>query len=164
MSGCLGSGGTSATTVELNSYWFRVKLAESGEFGFTITPNDLSEDWDFAVYGPNDTCGALRDPVACNYRGTGGYTGVGLDPNGVKTIGYEDWLDVAAGQVYFVLINQYDGSNAGFSISWKGAVMDDFPDPLDCNILVKLGPPRELCGGGATNLNVNTFISSAIYK
>ena len=164
VSGCLGSGGTSATTVEVNSYWFRVKLAESGEFGFTITPNDLSEDWDFAVYGPNDTCGALRDPVACNYIGTGGYTGVGVDPSGVKTNGYEDWLNVTAGQVYFVLINQYDGSNAGFSISWKGAVMSTFPDPLDCNILVELGPPRELCGGGATNLNVNTFISSAIYK
>lgn len=164
VSGCLGSGGTSATTVEVNSYWFRVKLAESGEFGFTITPNDLSEDWDFAVYGPNDTCGALRDPVACNYRGTGGYTGVGLDPSGIKTNGYEDWLNVTAGQVYFVLINQYDGSNAGFSISWKGAVMSTFPDPLDCSILVELGLPRELCGGGATNLNVNTFIPSAIYK
>ncbi|HEY9170578.1 MAG TPA: T9SS type B sorting domain-containing protein [Lutibacter sp.] len=164
VSGCLGSGGTSATTVEVNSYWFRVKLAESGKFGFTITPSDLSEDWDFAVYGPNDTCGALRDPVACNYRGTGGYTGVGVDPSGVKTIGYEDWLDVTTGQVYFVLINQYDGSNAGFSISWTGAVMDDFPDALDCKILVDLGPPRELCGGGATNLNVNTFIPSATYN
>lgn len=164
VSGCLGSGGTSATTVEVNSYWFRVKLAESGEFGFTITPNDLSEDWDFAVYGPNDTCGALRDPVVCNYRGAGGYTGVGLDPSGVKTNEYEDWLNVTAGQVYFILINQYDGSNAGFSISWKGAVIDTFPDPLDCNILVELGPARELCGGGATNLNVNTFIPSAIYK
>jgi len=164
VSGCLGSGGTSATTVEVNSYWFRVKLAKDGEFGFTITPNDLNEDWDFAVYGPNDTCGALRDPVACNYRGVGGYTGIGVDPSGVKTIGYEDWLNVTAGQVYFVLINQYDGSNAGFSISWKGTVMTTYPDALDCKILVELGPPRELCGGGATNLNVNTFIPSAIYK
>ncbi|MDP2067362.1 MAG: T9SS type B sorting domain-containing protein [Lutibacter sp.] len=164
VSGCLGSGGTSATTVEVNSYWFRVKLAKDGEFGFTITPNDLNEDWDFAVYGPNDTCGALRDPVACNYRGVGGYTGIGVDPSGVKTIGYEDWLNVTAGQVYFVLINQYDGSNAGFSISWKGTVMTTYPDALDCKILVEFEPTREICGGGATNLNVNTFIPTAIYK
>ena len=64
-SGCLKLG-LGATTIETNSYWFRIKLAESGEFGFNIIPNDLNEDWDFAVYGPGPNCIALGNPISCS--------------------------------------------------------------------------------------------------
>lgn len=162
-SGCLKLKNGSST-IEVNSYWFKVKLAESGQFGFDIIPNDLTEDWDFAVYGPNPTCGALGDPVACNFRADNGYTGVGDDPTGTNADSYDSWMNVSSGDEYLVLINQYDGNNAGFSIEWKGAVMTQ-PTPLDCDILVNLGPDRDLCiGDPGTVLNATTFGGSYSYK
>ena len=152
------------STIEVNSYWFKVKLAESGQFGFDIKPNDLTEDWDFAVYGPNPSCGALGNPIACNFRAQNGYTGVGDDPTGTNADSYDSWMNVVAGDEYLVLINQYDGNNAGFSIEWKGAVMSN-PTPLDCDILVNLGPDRNLCiGDPGTVLNATTFGGSYSYK
>jgi gliding motility-associated-like protein len=166
VSGCLRNG-LGVNTIETNSFWFRVKLAESGEFGFNIIPNDLSEDWDFAVYGPNPSCGALGTPIACNYSKVSatGYTGVGLDPNtNTQTDAYYSWMNVTAGQEYVVFINQYAGNNAGFSIEWEGAVMEDNTDPLDCDILVNLGPDRELCSGQSTILNATTFGTTISYQ
>lgn len=155
------------TAIEANSYWFRIKLAESGQFGFTITPNNLSEDWDFGVFGPNATCGVLGTPVRCNYRGgSGGSTGVGEDPTtGTQTQFYDTWINAAAGDEYVIYVNQYSGTNAGFSIKWEGAVIDNNTDPLDCSILVDLGPDRELCVGSAgTVLNATIFGAAVAYE
>ena len=161
--GCLRLKGGS-TTIEVNSYWFKVKLAEDGEFGFNIIPNSTSEDWDFAVFGPNAVCGALGEPIACNFRANNGATGVGDVPAGANTIAYSPWLDVKSGEEYLIFINQYDGSNAGFSIEWQGAVMSR-PDPLNCDILVNLGPDRNFCiGDPGTVLNATTFGGSFNYK
>jgi gliding motility-associated-like protein len=165
-SGCLRLN-LAGTAIESNSFWFKIKLAESGEFGFNIIPNNLSEDWDFAVYGPNARCGSLGNPIACNYSkaSTTGYTGVGIDPiTGTKTDAYDNWMDVTAGDEYFVLVNQYSGTNAGFSITWQGAVINNYANPLDCNILVDLGEDRELCKGLRTELNATTFGANVAYE
>jgi gliding motility-associated-like protein len=166
VSGCLRNG-LGVTTIETNSYWFRFKLAAGGQFGFNITPNNLSEDWDFAVYGPNPTCGALGTPIACNYSkaSPSGYTGVGLDPvTNTQTDAYSPWMNVNVGDEYVILINQYSGSNSGFSINWKGAVITNNSAPLDCSILVNLGPDRNLCVGQNTFLNAKTFGPSISYE
>ncbi|MDP3312016.1 T9SS type B sorting domain-containing protein [Lutibacter sp.] len=164
-SGCLKNG-LGVTTIETNSFWFRVKLAASGEFGFNIKPNNLSEDWDFAVYGPNPICGALGTPIACNYDkvSTTGYTGVGEDPSGNPSTAYESWMNVTTGQEFVVLVNQYSGTNAGFSIEWKGAVIDNYTAPLDCEILLDLGPDRNLCEGKTSTLNATVFGPSISYR
>jgi len=161
--GCLGLKGGS-TTIEVNSYWFKVKLDQDGEFGFNIIPNNPSEDWDFAVFGPDAKCGVLGAPIACNFRANNGATGVGDNPAGSNSDAYEPWMDVKAGEEYLVFINQYDGSNAGFSIEWTGAVMTK-PEPLNCDILVNLGPDRDFCvGDPGTVLNATTFGGSFNYK
>lgn len=161
--GCLALKGGS-TTIEVNSYWFKVKLAEDGNFGFNIIPNSATEDWDFAVFGPDATCGILGEPIACNFRAKPGSTGVGDAPIGADPEAYEAWLDVKADEEYLVFINQYDGNNAGFSIEWTGAVMSK-PNPLNCDILVNLGPDRDFCiGNPGTILNATTFGGTYTYK
>jgi hypothetical protein len=165
-SGCLRNG-LGVTTIETNSYWFRFKLAASGQFGFNITPNNLSEDWDFAVYGPNPNCGALGSPIACNYSKASptGYTGVGVDPvTNIQTEAYDPWMNVIAGEEYVILINQYSGNNSGFSIEWKGAIITNNATYLDCSILVNLGPDRNFCVGQSTQLNAKTFGASISYE
>lgn len=151
--------------IETNSYWFRVKLAESGQFGFDIIPLNLAEDWDFAVFGPGPTCGALGTPLRCNYvAGVGGYTGVGDAPSATEGPNYDVWIDGVVGEEYVVFINQYDGNNQGFSIEWTGSVIDNNTDPLDCSILVDLGPDRDLCVGKSTVLNATTFGANVAYS
>ncbi len=164
-SGCLKNG-LGASTIETNSFWFRVKLTEDGEFGFDIEPTNSGEDWDFAVYGPSPSCGALGTPVACNYSKVSetGYTGVGVDPTtNTQTTAYDSWMDVKKDDEYVVLVNQYSGSNAGFSIIWKGAVITNNANPLDCSILVDLGPDRDLCIGQSITLNATIFGTSISY-
>ena len=161
--GCLALKGGS-TTIEVNSYWFKVKLAEDGEFGFNIIPNSTTEDWDFAVFGPDATCGALGAPIACNFRKNNGATGVGDPPSGANAAAYNTWMNVKADEEYLVFVNQYDGTNAGFEIEWTGAVMS-MPDPLNCDILVNLGPDRNFCiGDPGTVLNATTFGGTYTYK
>ncbi len=138
VSGCLGAAG--AETVESNSYWFRIKLVRDGQFGFDIIPNDPSEDWDFAVYGPDPICGQLPDPIKCNNIQVGGTTGVG----NAQAL-YDSWMTVAAGDEYLILVNQYKGNNAGFNIKWTGSIFSGFNPVLDCAIEVDLGPDIELC-------------------
>jgi len=140
ISGCLGDAG--ARTVESNSYWFRIKLVRGGQFGFDIIPNDPSEDWDFAVYGPDAVCGQLPDPIKCNNIQNGGTTGVGNDS--ASTL-YDSWMTVSAGDEYLILVNQYSGTNAGFKINWTGDIFSVANPVLDCNIEVNLGPDIELC-------------------
>lgn len=143
-SDCLGAAG--AETVESNSYWFRVKLVASGQFGFDIIPNDPSEDWDFAVYGPNAICGQLPLPIKCNEKNDingGGITGVGNDLSSDDL--YDSWMDVTAGDEYLILVNQFLGSNAGFNIKWTGSIYSSTSPVLDCSIQVDLGPDLTLC-------------------
>ena len=146
VSGCLGEAG--AGTVESNSYWFRVKVVADGQFGFDIIPNDQSEDWDFAVYGPDAICGQLPLPIRCNEIAEdldypGGNTGVGDDASNL----YEPWMDVTAGDEYLILVNQYSGNNAGFEINWKDNMPSNTNPVLDCNIGVDLGHDIEICEG-----------------
>ncbi|MBE0423584.1 MAG: T9SS type B sorting domain-containing protein [Lutibacter sp.] len=140
VSGCLGAAG--AGTVESNSYWFRIKLTQSGQFGFDIIPNDPSEDWDFAVYGPNAICGQLPDPIKCNKIQLGGTTGVG---NASASTLYESWMNVSSGDEYLILVNQFSGANAGFNIKWTGSIFSGVNSVLDCTIQVDLGPDFTLC-------------------
>jgi len=149
-SGCLGAAG--AGTIESNSYWFRIKLAESGQFGFDIIPNDPSEDWDFAVFGPNATCGQLPAPIKCNVQQIAGNTGVG----NVSAL-YESWLTVSAGDEYLILVNQYFGNNDGFRIIWTGSIFSSLNPVLDCDIQVNLGPDLKICDGERRYLSALTF-------
>ncbi len=149
-SGCLGTAG--AGTIESNSYWFRIKLAKGGQFGFDIIPNDPSEDWDFAVYGPNASCGQLPEPIKCNVQQIAGNTGVG----NVSTL-YESWLNVSAGDEYLILVNQFFGNNDGFKIIWKGDIFLSGTLVLDCDIEVDLGLDSKICDGESRYLSALTF-------
>jgi hypothetical protein len=49
-SSCLGSG-------ELNSVWYTFSVQQAGQLCFTITPNNTTEDYDWAVYDlTNNQC------------------------------------------------------------------------------------------------------------
>lgn len=142
---CWGSGG------ERQSKWYRFTIGCSGTLGFTITPNVSTDDYDWALYNITanpTTCGltltAATQPVACNWSGCTGATGLDASPNTVagvtlcggppgpcgggtyarafcnETAGNMNILNVTAGQTYALLIDNYTTSNNGFSFSFSG--------------------------------------------
>ena len=158
MSGCLEQ--TVTGFIESNSAWYRFRTGAAGELGFNIG-FDTSEDWDFALYRASD-CGNLGDPVRCNFfdnQDQEAYMGVGEDPSGsTNSFLYEPWLQVQAGEDYYLLINNFSNSNSGFSIQFSGNIFVTNPfDALDCSIINNLlGPPIAACDNQNVILDATT--------
>ncbi len=131
VSGCSG--------VEHNSFWLKIRIAKSGTLGFNLIPDDSSlvVDYDFWVYGPNADCDALGSPIRCcttnplqaflDYNNTGmnaNSTDIATGP-GPDGDGYVKWIDVLAGESYYIAIDRPVG-DGGFRIDWIGTAA--FPD------------------------------------
>ncbi len=140
---CWGGGG------ERQSKWYKFTIGCSGTLEFTITPNVLANDYDFALYNITanpSTCGLTMasTPVACNWSGCSGATGISANPNAVpgvslcggppgpcgggtyarafcnETAGNMNVLNVTAGQCFALLIDNFTASNNGFSFTFGG--------------------------------------------
>lgn len=157
-SGCLEQ--TVTGTIESNSAWYRFRTAEAGQLGFNIGHNS-NEDWDFALYRASD-CNNLGAPVRCNFFDNSentSFIGVGEDPTGDEdSVHYEDWLQVEAGEDYYLFINNFSNVNSGFSIQFTGDIWVDYPNSaLDCSIVSNLlGPPIAACEGDTVQLDATT--------
>jgi len=156
--GCLEESTTGA--IESNSAWYRFRTGTSGQLGINIG-FDISEDWDFALYRASD-CSTLGDPIRCNFfdnQDANAFIGIGEDPTGVTdNVQYEDWLQVTAGEDYYLLINNFSNGNSGFSIQFSGNVFVTDPfNALDCSIINNLlGPPISACDNDIVVLDATT--------
>lgn len=157
-SGCLERTITDA--IESNSAWYRFRTGASGQLGFNISINTL-EDWDFALYRTSD-CNDLGEPIRCNFydnQSRNSFLGVGEDPTGdTENNQYQDWINVAPGEDYYLLLNNFSNSNSGFSIQFSGQIFITDPyTALDCSIVSNLlGPPITTCQGNTVVLDATT--------
>lgn len=148
LSSCLGSG-------ELNDTWYTFTVQQSGNLNFLITPNNLSDDYDWAVYNlSNNNCSDIYGTpgleVSCNFSGTGGTTG----PNGGSSstsqnasgTPYNAVIPVVAGQTYVVNISNYSSTTSGYTIDFGQSTAVIF-DQVPPQILTVTGPG---CSGGST--------------
>ncbi len=119
---CFGNSSLTSQ-VEVNSVWYTFTIQESGDFCMSISPNDSSDDYDYAIFNITDaSCSEIYDDasleVSCNFSGStacGGLTG----PTGGDAFtcpAQEPCFSVFAGEVYVVLITNYSGSENGYSI------------------------------------------------
>ncbi len=120
------------------SVWYSFTIAVGGTLEFTIDPNVFSDDYDFAVYGPNVNCASFGAPIRCNYSGADGPTGLGMgadNPNGANTNGvpgqWSSLLNVVAGETYYLVVDNFLSTANGFSLTWGGTaiLMSPFTDP-----------------------------------
>lgn len=129
---------------EHNSIWYKITIATSGTLTFDLTPNDPDADYDWAIYGPNVTCGNLGTPIRCNAAtvvGVSPITGLNMTstilsaPGGSATP-YCRYLDVLAGQTYYLYIDNWVSATSStmspFSLTWGGTatLASPFTDPV----------------------------------
>ncbi len=128
----LGAG-VNCSSQENNSIWLKIIMETSGTLGFTLTPGstDINEDYDFFVFGPNVTCGNIGRAIRCsttNPQGAGQSNNLtGMNGNETDTSegpgqngnSFVQWLNVTAGDSYFIVIDRPIG-NSPFSLVWTG--------------------------------------------
>ncbi|WP_326982400.1 gliding motility-associated C-terminal domain-containing protein [Chryseobacterium sp. MYb264] len=136
LGGCL-------TTGEHNSIWYKITIATAGTLTFDLLPTDPDADYDWAIYGPNVTCGALGTPIRCNAATVftvGAATGMNMTSTIISAAGgsytpYCQYMDVLPGQTYYLYIDNWvDAINptmAPFSLTWGGTatLASPFIDP-----------------------------------
>ncbi len=127
------NGSNICSSQENNSIWLSVTTVTTGTLGFTLTPNSTSinEDYDFFVFGPNVACGNIGQAIRCS---TTNPQNAGLSNNltgmnatetdtsegpGASGNSFVRWLDVNAGDTYFIVIDRPIG-NSPFSLEWTG--------------------------------------------
>lgn len=154
------NGSNSCGGFEFNTVWIKVVIKNSGTMGFTITPEDtdITVDFDFYIFGPDVPCGSLGNAIRCsatnpqaagsvdnltgmNSSETDVSEGPGADGNN-----YVQWLDVIAGETYFIAIDRAVG-NGNFSLDWTGTAT--FSDPPTINDLTTGALNLALCDGDA---------------
>ncbi|MCC9066574.1 T9SS type B sorting domain-containing protein [Flavobacterium piscisymbiosum] len=130
---------------ENNSIWLKLLIKTSGTLGFILKPEsqDIVVDFDFLVFGPTATCNSLGQSIRCSTtnpalarlpNNTTGMTGQYFDTTegpGENGDGFVRWLDVNAGETYFIVIDRFTG-NSNFSLEWLGTAT--FDDPPSLNI------------------------------
>jgi len=163
--GCLEKGSASSANIENNSGWFVFRAGTDGQIGFDIEAvpvnpgGPITAEWDFALYGPFDQtagqnfCTIIGDgtsqPIRCNYEyNDTGFTGIGVNPvdgrEGAPFVKssqntYDEWLDVNAGEIYYLYINNYntnfDEEPESFILTFTGSSVDeDQNTALDCTL------------------------------
>ena len=132
--GLLSEGCSGCNLSENYSNWYYFEAQTSGTLRLTIDPNVNTDDYDFAIYGPNVTCGSLGTPIRCSYAANTGNTGMSptaLDNSeDVYGDGYVAPLNVTAGQGYYLMVNKWSAGGAGFTLDWANSTAS-----LDCNVL-----------------------------
>lgn len=143
--------GLGCSSQEHNSLWLQLNITSSGTLGFTLAPdsNSIQEDYDFWVFGPDVTCGSLGLPIRCsttnpqaanqgnNLTGMNEASTETSEGPGANGDSFVHWLDVLAGESYYIIIDRPVG-NSGFSLEWTGtAGLGEAPtnqaDPSEIN-------------------------------
>ncbi|WP_235047079.1 T9SS type B sorting domain-containing protein [Winogradskyella psychrotolerans] len=158
---------------ENNSIWLEVNIATAGTLAFTLTPSssNISEDYDFFVFGPNVSCGNIGQAIRCSTTNPAaanqGNNRTGLnstdpDPDegpGADGDSFVSDIDVLAGESYFIVIDRPIG-NSPFSLEWTGTA--SFPEapsnPLVDNTTSISLPSIDVCDSTAPfNDNITEF-------
>ena len=164
---------------EIESTWYVFSSATDGTIGFDIIPNTQT-DYDWAIWGPYTTLQCptftIDDPIRCNAShyediwGTpqgdiNGNTGLASFSNdiieengnyaGEVTDQYCRPLTVYAGEIYVMMLDNWEGNAVGFQLNWNlsdGATLDCDPPLLP----VTLSSFYTKCEHGKTILNWTT--------
>lgn len=162
--------GETCMDTEDNSVWYVFTASEAGMLGFVITPNDLDDDYDWALFdlstGDCNDIGAST-LVSCNAAGgTGchGQTGCTSTGIGNSTFGgcggtgpFNQLVPMQEGSVYALLITNWTGSPNGYEIDFSEStglgVFDETPPEVE-----SVDNLPQSCGDNSIDIMFNEFL------
>ena len=129
--GCITNG-------EMNSVWYTFGTANAGTLNFTLTPDDLDDDFDWALFNiTGGQCSDIIDDastmVSCNSYGVigvNGPTGISSALGGLGSSNGPGDMNgppfnadhpVAAGETYVLFISNWTGSTNGLTLDFSGS-------------------------------------------
>ena len=152
---CLGSN-------EKNSVWYTFSTSSAGNLAFNITPNNGSDDYDFALYDiTGNNCSGISSgaitPIRCNFSATGGVTGLSASgTNASESASGSNQSSVLAtgsGKTCVLIISNYSSSQSGYNLNFT---------PGTASIIDNTSPtPQSVtaqCGGSSIILNTSEQI------
>jgi len=124
-----------------NPYWYKFTCYVAGTLGFTITPNNLGDDYDWQLFditghNPQDVFTVTSLFVCCNWSGESGVTGASAAGTGfINCAGFGIPLFSAmptliAGHEYLLLVSHFTNSQSGYQILFTGGTAG-ITDPVD---------------------------------
>lgn len=166
--------GNCLTSGEKNNAWYMITVQDAGRFGFNINPKCSDADYDWALFDlTNATCADIAtNPtllVACNYRGSifpTPTTGMNDGPNQQD----EDMIDVSAGKVYALVVNNFTGmGQCGYELDFMineglpNATTADIIDDVPPSMLPTLTSPIN-CGSTTVSFCYSEYVKCSTVK
>ncbi|MBR9920372.1 MAG: T9SS type B sorting domain-containing protein [Bacteroidetes bacterium] len=127
---------------EFSSVWYKWTCDDPGSLTFTLTPDNPTDDLDFAVFEMNNGIDDCSDLTLLRCMASGenvgapfpdwepctGETGLALgDPDVEEIAGcqngdnnFVDALDMVSGKTYLLVVNNFSNTGFGFSIEFGG--------------------------------------------
>jgi hypothetical protein len=168
------SGGAQGN-FETNSTWFVWTCSQSGTLEFTLSPNNVSDDLDFALYRLPNGIGncAGKQLVRCMASGDFNFPSPCMGPTGLQAgdgdisedAGCQQsndnaWLspfDMVQGESYALCVNNFTSTGNGFNISFGGTGLFVGPEAA-----FTTDPPAVCLGTAVEVTDASTFALGAI--
>lgn len=121
---------------DVNPYWYKFTCYTAGTLGFTITPNTLTDDYDWQLFditnkSPNSVFTDKSLYVCMNWSGEGGITGASNAGNSLDVCGgwgqplWSKMPTLKKGHEYLLLVSHFDGdSQSGYNLTFGGGTAD----------------------------------------
>lgn len=167
-----GCGGTAVPAPgceglqDLNPFWYRFTCYSSGTIGFTITPTNLADDYDWQLFditgkNANSVFTDISTFVSCNWSGQPGKTGASTAGNQLIVCGntgaeplfnpFSTMPTLIEGHEYILLISHYTTtSQSGYGLSFNGGTASII-DPKE----PALASARAICDGVKMTVKLN---------
>lgn len=140
---CLGEN-------EKNSVWYTFTSGTSGNLAFQISPNNLNDDYDFALYDiTGASCADINNgglsPIRCNYAANAGLTGLSSSgTNASEGAGGSNQSSVyptQPGKTYVLIISNYSATQSGYSLDFSSGTASIFDNtaPTIANVVAPCG-------------------------
>ena len=147
-----------------NPYWYKFTCYQAGTLGFTITPVDLGDDYDWQLFditghNPDDVYTDVSLFVVGNWSGSSGMTGASAagtstvqcasDPSsGVPT--FSAMPNLVEGHIYLLMVSHYTDSQIGYALSFEGGTAS-ITDPAEPGMQTA----EASCDGSKVTLKLN---------
>ena len=152
---------TATPLTDKNPYWYKFTCFTAGTLGFVITPNTITDDYDWQIFditnrNPDEVYTNAALFVACNWSGEGGLTGASstgtaitrCDGLGVPL--FSSMPNLIQGREYLLLVSHFSDSQSGYSLSFGGGTAN-ITDPINPALLKARAP----CDGTKISIKLN---------